>query len=391
MTDWLDIALVFALGGVVSWFSARYKFPNAVAQVVLGVFLGTAVLGWVPHSPLLHNIGEMAVVLLLGVAGLELGFERLKAAGWVGAAVAAIGIVFSVGGGYVIAQRFGSPFDESVYLGLALGATSIGITVQVLEQFGLVRHRVADILIAAAVLDDVVALYLLGAAHGILSDGFGLPEATAFVVLAIVVLGGLFLIARAVTRAVYRRGLLAGTGHLAVWVLALIAAGAAITHALDLSTVVGAFFAGVGVGEGLPDNVSDRSAAGFRVPVLAVMPLYFVMIGVQAQWDILSAHNLWALVVVLTIFAIVAKALGGVLGSLGEGAWRERWLIGFGMVARGEVGLIIATLGFEQGHLSRPVFVALVLTTIVVSAVGPLLMTPFAKRLALEMQHERGV
>ena len=86
------------------------------------------------------------------------------------------------------------------------------------------------------------------------------------------------------------------------------------------------------------------------------------------------------------MFAVAAKCLGGVLGALGESAWRDRWLIGFGMVARGEVGLIIATLGFEQGHLSQPIFVALVLTTIVVSTVGPLLMAPFAKRLALVPQ-----
>lgn len=389
MSDWLDIVLVFLLGGVVSWLSVTYRFPNAVAQVVLGVLLGSAVLGWVPHSPLLHDIGEFAVVLLLGVAGLELSVERLKAAGWAGAAVAAFGIVFSVAGGYFIAQRFGSPFDEAVYLGLALGATSIGITVQVLEQFGLVGHRVADILIAAAVLDDVVALYLLGAAHGFLSDGFGLPEATGFVLLAIVVLAALFLIARTFTRIVYDRGGLNPPWRRYGWVIAVVALGATVTHALDLSTVVGAFFAGVGAGEGLPDEISDRSAAGFRGPVLAVMPFYFVMIGVQAQWDILTAENLWTLVATLTVFAVAAKALGGVLGALRVGAWRDRWLIGFGMVARGEVGLIIATLGFSQGHLSRPIFVALVLTTILVSAVGPLLMTPFAKRVAREVANGR--
>ena len=390
MTDWLDIALVFALGGALSWLSVRFTFPNAVAQVVLGVLLGTAVLGWVPHSPLLHDIGELAVVLLLGVAGLELGFERLKAAGWAGAAVAGFGSVFSVVGGYFIAQTFGSPFDESVYLGLALGATSIGITVQVLEQYGLVGHRVADILIAAAVIDDVVALYLLGAAHGFLSDGFGLPEAAAFVALAIGVLGSLFFLTLAVTRAVFRLGWLNLAWRRAVWALALIALGATVTHALDLSTVVGAFFAGVGVGEGLPDEISEMSAEAFRWPVLAVMPFYFVMIGVQAQWDILTHENLWTLVFLLTVFAVAAKALGGVLGVLSEPAWRDRWLIGFGMVARGEVGLIIATLGFEQGHLSHPIFVALVLTTILVSTIGPLFMAPFAKRLALVPQVEGG-
>jgi Kef-type K+ transport system membrane component KefB len=165
-----DILVVLVLGGGLSWLSQRLRFPNAVAQVVLGVLLGTAVLGWVPHSPVLHEFGAVGVVLLLGVAGLELGLGRLTAAGPTGAFVATLGIVFSVVGGYGIGILYGSAGDEALYLGLALGATSIGITVQLLEQFGLIGHRVADILVAAAVIDDVIALYLLGAAHGFLSE-----------------------------------------------------------------------------------------------------------------------------------------------------------------------------------------------------------------------------
>ena len=98
MTQWLDIVLVFLFGGMNSWLSMRFRFSNAVAQVVLGVILGTAVLGWVPHSELLHDLGAIGVVLLLGVAGMELGLPRLKAGGWAGAMVALLGIAFSVGG-----------------------------------------------------------------------------------------------------------------------------------------------------------------------------------------------------------------------------------------------------------------------------------------------------
>lgn len=388
MTEWIDIALVGVLGAALGWISLRLSFPNAVGQVVLGVILGSAVLGWVSHSPLLHWFGEIGVVLLLGVAGIELGFDRLKAAGWAGGLVATLGFVLSVGGGYAIGHLFDSPSDEALYLGLALGATSIGISVQVLEQFGLVGHRVADIVIAAAVIDDVIALYLLGAAHGFLSDGLSVPEVIVFVLLAIVVLGGLFWICRGLTRWVADRGLLDHGGRRAGWLLASVALGAMLTHALDLSSVVGAFFAGVGAGEGLEDDFSEQSAASLRPLVLVFMPFFFVMIGVQAQWDILEQPTLLWLVVTLIAFAIASKTIGGVLGALAIPRWRDRWIIGFGMVARGEVGLIIATLGFEQGHISHPVFVALVLTTIVVSAIGPLLMAPLASNLRKELSLE---
>lgn len=186
-----DVLVVLVLGGALGWLSRRLNFPNAVAHVVLGVLLGSAMLGWVLHNPLLHTLGEVGVMVLLGVAGLEVGIDRLKAAGWAGTAVAVLGIVFSFAGGYAIAHLYGSPSDEAMYLGLALGATSIGITVQVLEQFAVIAHRVADIVIAAAVIDDIIALYALGAVHGFFSEGLGTAEVLSFVVLAMVLLGGL--------------------------------------------------------------------------------------------------------------------------------------------------------------------------------------------------------
>ena len=380
-----DVFVVLVLGGALGWLSQRLNFPNAVAQVVLGVLLGSAMLGWVSHNPLLHTLGEVGVVLLLGVAGLEVGIDRLKGAGWAGTAVAVLGIVFSFAGGYGIAHAYGSPSDEALYLGLALGATSIGITVQVLEQFGVIAHRVADIVIAAAVIDDVIALYALGAVHGFLSEGLRAAEVLTFVLLAIVVLCGLFTVLRVLTRWAARRGFIDTSWRRGVWILTAVILGALVTHTLGLSSVVGAFFAGVGVGAALTGEARERSANALRPMVLVMMPFFFVMIGVQAQWSILDQAASWWFVVILIVCAVSAKTLAGLLGATGIDRWRERWIIGFGMVARGEIALIIATVGFEQGHLRHPVFVALVLTTVAVSVLGPLLMAPLAKRLGSEL------
>ena len=380
-----DILMVLVLGSALGWLSLRLGFPNAVAQVVLGVLLGTAVLGWVPHSSSLHTIGEVGVVLLLGVAGLELGINRLTAAGWAGALVAMLGIVLGVVSGYAVASVYGSPVDEALYVGLVLGATSIGITAQVLKQFGLMAHRVADVLLAAAVIDDVIALYLLGAAHGFLSDESNGSGALFFAASAIIVLGGLLLVSRSLTRWAFQRGFIGNRWSRGAWILAAVALGAWLTHSLGLSSVVGAFFVGLGTGEGLSDEVSKRSARDLQPLVRLLMPFFFVMIGVQAQWNILDEPALLGLVLSLIVFALISKIAGGVLGAVQVNAWRDRWLIGFGMVPRGEVALVIATLAFEQGHMSRPVFVALVLMTITVAVTGPLLMAPLAKRLGAEL------
>ncbi len=115
------------------------------------------------------------------------------------------------------------------------------------------------------------------------------------------------------------------------------------------------------------------------------MPFFFVMIGVQAQWNVLTESAVLWLVVALIVFAVLAKVIGGAIGGGQSREWPERWLIAFGMVPRGEIALIIATLGFEQGHVTHHVFVAVVLMSIVLSGLGPLLMVPFAKQLASQM------
>lgn len=376
-----EVMIVLVFGGAVGWLSLRLGFPNAVAQVVLGVFLGSAVLGWVPHGAGLHSLGEFGVVLLLGVAGLEVGLGRLRRAGWAGVFVAIIGILLSVVGGFTIAIQFGYANDEALYLGLALGATSIGITAQVLKQFGLMGHRVADTLLAAAVIDDVIALYLLGAAHGFLSEGHDGGGPIVFLAMVIAGMGVLFSLCSVLTKWVCRRHLLDHRGWRAIWIVAAVVLAAWLTHSLELSSVVGAFFAGIGVGEGLSDEHVERSVKDLQPSMLLFMPFFFVMIGVQAQLHILNQPALMVLMFSLLTVAVISKVVGGVVGAFDVRSWRQRWLIGFGMVARGEVALVIGALAFDQGHMTQPVLDVLVLMTIIVTVMGPLMMGPLARRL----------
>jgi len=385
MTDFIDLLVVLVLGGALGWLSRRFKFPNAVAQVVLGIVLGAMMLDWVSHSPLLHGFGEIGVILLLGVAGLETRFKRLAAAGAAGIVVAALGIGLSVAGGYGIGHLYGSPSDEVIYLSLALGATSIGITVQVLEQFGRIGSRAADIIIAAAVIDDVIVLYLLGATHGLLNDGFRGSEVLRFAFLAIVALGGLFIVARATSRWASHRNFISRCLARGAWVLTAVMVGALVTHALGLSSVVGAFFAGLGTGEGMDDDHRELSATSLRPLVLVFMPFFFVMIGVQAQWGGLDEATMLWLIVALIAVAVSAKAFAGLVGAISIRDWRERLLIGLGMVARGEVALVVGTVGFNQGHMARTVFDALIITIISVALIGPALMALLARHPVTEV------
>ena len=344
-----DLAVVLVLGASLGWLSRRFSFPNAVSQVVLGVVLGGALLDWVAHGPMLHFLGEIGVVVLLGAAGVSLGGGRLLEAGWEGVRVAVLGIGFSLAGAYGLGLLFDLDGSEAMYLGLALAATSIGVTVQVLQQFGLIGHRIAKVVITAAVIDDVIVLYLMGTAHGILQAELDIAGLSTYVLLAVVTLGSIFVVCRMLSRWASRHKLLDCRLWLGGWIVAAIGAGAASTDAMGLSAVVGAFFAGLGVGQGIDPVQRDRGAAMLDPANLLLMPFFFVMIGVQARLTALvEPERLW-FVLSLVVVALVVKAAGGALGSTASRGWRERGLIAFGMVPRGEVALVIATLGLEQG------------------------------------------
>ncbi|MEA3274089.1 MAG: cation:proton antiporter [Pseudomonadota bacterium] len=281
--------LVLTLGVTAGWMSRRVGLPAAVGQVALGAVLGPAVLGWVAPDEALRLLAEIGVVLLLGMAGLHIGLERLVAAGWPAWWVALLGIAMPLGGGYVAASWWGSPEPEALYVGVALAATSIGISVQVLHQFGLLRSWIGEVVVAAAVIDDVIALYLLAVAHGVLSGGFSISRLGGSLALALASLGALFWVSRWAAQRI------AGKSFRAPAAIVLILAAGWATAGLGLSAVVGGFFAGLGIGEGVDRQRREQLTGSLDRLVLMLVPFFFVLIGVAAEWDVVAEPGMTSL------------------------------------------------------------------------------------------------
>lgn len=372
--------MILVFGLITGSLAKRVGLPMAVVYVLLGMVLGDSVLGWVVATPVLEHIGRFGVVLLLGSAGLHLGLKRLKQAGWAGVWVALGGIILSFIAGYAFASSWGSPTPEAVYVATALTATSIGISVQVLQQYGLVEHRVGQVVIAAAVIDDVVALFLLAMAHSALTDGIEPLRILGSLVLVSAVLVGIFWSSRWLGHLVAVRAISMRHRYQVVGAILVIAGFAELTQLLGLSAVVGAFFAGLGLGDGAGKQQRSDLIKSLEPWILILVPFFFVLIGTQAEWEVLNDPGMKTLWFGLLFIALVGKSVGGVLGALRCGNFTSRLLIGISMVPRGEVALVIASLGFQQDHLGHHVFIAVVLTTIAVALLGPLLMTPLARR-----------
>jgi len=376
----IDILLILVLGLITGSLAKRAGLPVAVAYVLLGVVLGGSVLGWIETSPLIEGLGEFGVVLLLGSAGLHLGLERMKQAGWASVWVALFGIVLSFVAGYVFVFNWGATTPEAIYTGTALTATSIGISVQVLKQFGLVHHRVGQVVIAAAVIDDVIALFLLAMAHSALTEGIETLRILGSFVLIVIVLSAIFWSSQALARFTISRHKLLHHRYLVIGVVIVMLGFAELTKWLGFSAVVGAFFAGLGLGDGAGKERRGELIKALDPWILILVPFFFVLIGARAEWMVLNDPGMKTLWLGLLLIALLGKSIGGVLGALRCGNFKSRLLIGLSMVPRGEVALVIASLGFQQGHLGHHVFIAVILMTIAIAILGPLLMALLARR-----------
>lgn len=379
MGNVIAAVVVLALGMPVAWLAKRLQQPSAVWQVLLGLILGPPILGWIKPSEELLLLGELGVVLLLGMAGLHLGLRQLRDAGADGIWVALLGMLLCFAGGFAFAAWWGSSSEEALYVGTILTATSIGISVQVLDQYGLIEKSVGRIVIAAAVIDDVVALYLLAVVHGVLSGDFSAPALGASLGLTAAVLAAVFMSCRTITRMLMR---MAPSPHpmIALVLTILTVAGlAAFTRQLGFSAVVGAFFAGLGIGEGMTCGPRDLLLSRLSKVVFVLVPFFFVLIGVRVEWGILEDPGMALLFAGLVAIAVAGKFLGGALAVRNVRGTLVRLLVGASMVPRGEVALVIAGLGFTQGHLGHHTLMALILVTVTVALIGPMLIATLAR------------
>lgn len=366
LTDLFLVLLAAKLGDEVF---KRIGQPAIVGEILGGVLVGPSVLGWVQVSEVLRVFSELGVVFLLFWVGLETRLSEMKAVGRIALTVGSAGVVLPFLAGIGFGLVLGESTETSVFLGAALAATSAGITSATFLDLEIARSRAARTVLGAAVVDDILALILLSVAVGMAADGgvdagkiaLALAIAVAFVVF--VALGGTQLLAR-------RPQLLQAPAFANSPLLpaVLVCLGlAAFAANIGLAALIGAFLAGMIVAETKDHNSIEEEVR----PLYAFFPpFFFAFIGIELDLGTLLGGHALVLLAAVTVIAAAAKLVPAYLAARPLGK-EEAMIVGVGMIPRGEVGIVVASIGAAEGVVDPELFGVVVGMSILTTLVAP--------------------
>ena len=383
----LLIAVILLAAKAAGYLSVRLGQPSVLGELLVGILLGPSLLD-ILHLPFvtghlgetIKELGELGVLLLMFIAGLELHLDELTRNTKVSAFAGIMGVLTPVVLGAGTALLFGFEMNAALFLGLTLGATSVSISAQTLMELRVLRTRVGLGLLGAAVFDDVMIILLLSIFLAVISGGTTvagilLIPVKMLVFLAVATAFGLYVLPKLVR---ITRRLPISQGVLSLAMVVLLFYGVAAEVVGGMAAITGSFLAGLMFAR---CDEKERLEQGISALAYGLfVPIFFVSIGLAVNIRDLEGEAL-LLTAVIIVVAIASKFFGSGLGARWAGfSWRESWQMGTGMVSRGEVGLIVANVGIGAGLVSGNEFsaiVGMVLATTIVTP--PMLRALFAE------------
>jgi len=384
------ILIAAKLGG--DW-AIRLRQPAVLGELILGVVLGNMVLIGIPwfepikHNPTIGILAELGVILLLFEVGLESDLTEMLKVGLSSLLVALFGVIAPFFLGWGVGMWFYP--DASVYvhifLGATLTATSVGITARVLKDINRLNTSEARIILGAAVIDDVMGLVILAIVAGVIKAADTGTEMSSGAILWLVAKAILFLAAAVVAgRLLYPRvfkvanylktqGLLLAVALVSCFAMSLLAAK------VGLAPIVGAFAAGLVLDSvyyrDFP-NLTKRHLNDLLEPVtMFLVPVFFILMGMRVDLTTFSQASVLGFAALLSLAAIVSKQVSS-FGVISKGGATNRWIVGLGMIPRGEVGLIFAGIGLGLSFGGEPIVTSEIYSAVVIMVIVTTLVTP---------------
>ena len=399
-----SLAVLVVAAKVGGLLAERWHQPPVLGELLAGIALANLLpllvaaerLAFIRADPTLRVLAEVGVLILLFDVGLEADLRALARVGASSVVVALIGVMVPLGLGWGAALWLlpESPMVVHLLVGATLSATSVGITARVLRDLGAINTQEGQIILGAAILDDVLGLIVLAVVTGIAAAAAGGAVLSSAAVVGILLRALLFLgitvaLGHFLSNPIVR--VAARTGHPEVMLvlgLALCFTLAFVAERVGLADIIGAFAAGLLLdpyGRGVRTRQEDATLAELLRPLSSLfVPLFFVVVGLQVDLGSLASLPALGFGLVLILCAFAGK-LACALGVLGRGA--SRLTVAIGMVPRGEVGLIFAGIGTTLTLAGQPLLSQRLFSAVVLMVLVTTLVTPVGLRLAF---HRRG-
>jgi len=388
----LQIAAILIASRLFAELAGRLHAPTIIGELIAGIVLGPSLLGWIAPNEVISLLAEIGIILLLFEVGLETDIQHLVRAGGRAFVVAVAGFVFPFVLGFAVSfYMFDLTLLVSLFVGGTLTATSIGITIRILSDIGRHRSPEGQIVLGAAVIDDLLGVFLLAVLYEFSVSGNVSLENVGKIVLYA---GGFFLLApifakllAPLIKHVHNRSDIPGL--IPTMLVSLVLLFASVAHIVGAPHLLGGFVAGIALSRRffLPFGIALRMDSDFTdhvhenmKPIIQLFtPIFFVMVGLSldlraVDW---SSGFVWIFSLVLVCVAIAGKLVGP---WLTRESIPSRVAIGMAMVPRGEVGLVFAELGRAGGIFTPSVYAGLLLVIMYSTLAAPFWIKSFYHR-----------
>lgn len=382
-----NLAIILISAKVMGLAAKKLKAPQVVGQILAGLIIGQAVLGLVAADVFIKTLAEIGVVILMFSAGLETNLKDLLKTGPVAFCIALAGVFVPLGGGWLMytiycsivpdAAAGGNVFNQALFIGTIMTATSVSITVQALRELGHLKSRIGTTIVSAAIIDDVIGIIVLTVVIGIetgSADGSGSSaildvflKTGLFIVFAFGVGFLMYYLFKFLDKKFYHQRRIPIFGL----VLCFLMAYCAETF-FGIADITGAYVAGI-----ILCNLRDAEYIAGKMDISSYMlfgPVFFASIGLNISFEGFTLDLLWFSLAFVAV-ALIGKVVGcGLVAKAFKNSWRDSLKIGVGMMTRGEVALIVANKGLAVGLVEQRYFLAVILLIIVSSISVPIIL-----------------
>lgn len=364
------LALMLFLTLIVSHIFNKMNLPAVIGQLILGVILGRGLLNIVKPTHELELFADIGVIMLMFLAGLESDLKLLRKHLGPSITVAICGVILPVALTLLTSLIFGINMRESIFISVVFAATSVSISVEVLKSLNYLSSISGTVILGAAVADDILAISILSVMSGTLTGNFSIKKIGILLALWL-----LFVIA---TYVAYR-WIVPGLMHLAnyleathaptITALVICLLFAYFADWTQLDSVLGAFVAGIAISNA--PNYNTKINRNVEIIGYSVfIPVFFISIGLNLEFDSLI-RDFW-LILLFTITGIVGKLIGAGFGARISGFdLKDSYVIGSGMISRGEMALIVAQVGFSVHLLSNEYYSSVIISIILITILAP--------------------